>query len=513
MPSFNLSDKYIRLISTAFKRYRKIRKLILRNVDEYISDFLNFQGTPQEREEYLEGKYRPREPKENYIAVLDGKNIVFQVREIALLIGRDSSSVSRMLTNIERSKGWYSRLVSLRHESKSANNNRIYTYSRKIFDLIVDYKEYLYLERIKRAGVADFGAVMSYWNYLKKLSDYEDSAVSRNALKASNESTKESESSEFPKNPPVSWKDVIKIIGSKLFSIKVDMIFALAFAITFGLARRWTGLIPVFAAVSATLLAVCAFMLRHRADRTELIAETGAVMTLLALFWGVNLTMENGIYTPGGTVMNLTSPEPALRLEATRGSSKENPLEFFVNADNEADIKEIFYSINSDAEYKSTGRNFMGSVELWLRPTIRTDIVTINIKYTDITEKEHGPYKFTFDVEKECFNSGKNVLINDPDILFLTEFGNVTAIHTLANDTVKAVHYGINTAKPDRIFIPDVGGNFEAVIDCVIERVNVDVDFVSLYTEFMDGTSSDIHIKETESGRQSVPYDNESISL
>ena len=85
----------------------------------------------------------------------------------------------------------------------------------------------------------------------------------------------------------------------------------------------------------------------------------------------------------------------------------------------------------------------------------------------------------------------------------------MTLIHTLLNDTVRAVHYGINSEKPDRIYIPDFSKDYERyrsnIVDEEISGVYEDVDFVSLYTEFTDGTSSDIHIKYIEGGRRSTP--------
>ena len=279
-------------------------------------------------------------------------------------------------------------------------------------------------------------------------------------------------------------------------------------------------MIPVFAAVPAALLIVFALMLRHRVEHSEVFAEAGAIMTLLTIFWGVNLTMENGIYTPGGTVMNLTLHESAIKLEVTRGEYtawNDTPLVFFVNADNEAEIQEIFYRTGADTKYKSSGRGYTG-VNLWLTPQIKTNIIKLDIKYTDMKDKEHGPYKFTFDVEKERFNSGKNALSNDPDIISFTQRGQMTLIHTLLNDTVRAVHYGINSEKPDRIYLPDFSKDYDRyrsnIVDEVISRVDEDVDFVSLYTEFTDGTSSDIHVKKRR-GQKNIltPSINKAISL
>ena len=504
MPSFKLTAEYMNRIKTTFERYRRIRRLIHKNINDYVTDFMNFRGTPQDRAEYLEARYRLREPKENYITADNNGKILFHVRDIALLTGRDPSSISRTLSQLERSEGWYSRLIPLRHEWKSANNNSIYVYDQEIFDLFMDYREHKYLERIRLAGAVDFAEVVRYWDYLKGLADYEASQTSGNSLKAADNG----ESQSLPEIPPVSWADVVKVIGGKLFSVKADMIFALAFAVTFGLARRWTVLIPVFAAVSGVLLVVCALLLRHRASRAELIAEAGAVMTLLALFWGVNLTMENGIYTPGGTVMNLTSPEPALRLEAMRGEYRgwrQNPLVFFVNADNEADIREIFYRTDSGSEYVSSGSNEAGNVQLLLRPKILSSTITIDLKYIDLDGREHGPVVFKFDVEKARFSSGKSAVINHPDLLFLTQRRDFTIINSFMNDTVKAVHYGINTEKPDRVYVPDFDEGYLGDGAYIVSQER-EVDFVSLYTEFTDGTSTDIVIKQAERGTEYPPF-------
>lgn len=498
MPSFRLTDEYIRRLRSMFTRYRKIRAIITRNVDNYIADFTNFTGTPQERAEYLEGKYRPKAPQESYLAVMAGGNVRFHVRDIAILTGRDQSSTSRLLANLERSEGWYSRLVSLRHEDKSANNNSIYVYDREIFGLIMDYREHMYLERIKRAGAVDFVEVMRFWEYMKQSEVCENDGEGYGVASVNDEG----ETTKLPDIPPVSWKDVMRIIGSKLFSVKADMIFALMFAVTFGLARRWTVLIPVFAAVSATLLIVCMLMLRNRSSRTELFADMGAVCTLLALFWGINLTMENGIYTPGGTVMNLTTPEPGLNITASRGEYRGyrgNPLVFYVDTDNEADIKELFYRADSGS-WQSTGRTEMGNVDFRLHPQITGDKITLEVKYTDTEGKEHGPYSFTFDVAEERFKSGKNAVMNHSDILWLMPRGNMTVINSFMNDTVKAVHYGVNTESPDRVYVPDFDEGYHGDGSYIVDVVYEYVDFVSLYTEFTDGTSSDIHIKESEEG-------------
>lgn len=84
-------------------------------------------------------------------------------------------------------------------------------------------------------------------------------------------------------------------------------------------------------------------------------------------------------------------------------------------------------------------------------------------------------------------------------------------INSFMNDTVKAVHYGINTEIPDRVYVPDFDEGYHGDGDYVVDEIYEDADFVSLYTEFTDGRSSDIHIKYIEGGRRRTPS-NEFIS-
>ena len=46
---------------------------------------------------------------------------------------------------MEREEGWCSKLLALRRTDKAANGLTIYSYSREIFDLIVDRYEEEYL--------------------------------------------------------------------------------------------------------------------------------------------------------------------------------------------------------------------------------------------------------------------------------------------------------------------------------------------------------------------------------
>lgn len=134
-------------------------------------------------------------------------------------------------------------------------------------------------------------------------------------------------------------------------------------------------------------------------------------------------------------------------------------------------------------------------------PEITRNEITLEIKYTDKDGKNHGPYKFDFNVAEERFKSGKYSVMNyTDDVFLLMPEREITIIYAFVNDTVKAVHYGVNTEKPDRVYVPETGGKNDGDDVCIVGRVK-GAEFVSLYTEFTDGTSTDIYIKKTEGGR------------
>ena len=502
LPSFRLSKSAFERLNTMFRRFTKIRELIHRNIDNYINDFVKFHGKPNDRREYLETKYRPLAPKENYLLQeSDSGKVFFQVSDIALLTGRDPSSISRTLTQINASSDWCARLLAIREESRSANNNKIFVYDAKIFDLIMDFREAKYLERFQLHGNSDYQEVLRYWGYMKRLEKVKSQSSHANKIIED-----DSDIQEFtmPDLPNMSWHDVVKIIGKKLFTLRADMIFVMIFGVSFMLVRKWPALIPVLAGMSLTALIACALMLRARTLDTGLAAEIGAVCTLLVLFWGINLTIENAVYTPGGTVFTLKEHEPLITLQPVRVHS-ERPLAFHITAENQDSIKEIFYKIDSERDYKSTGFTWSGTPNLLIEPEKQHGIISINIKCKDFDNKEHEALAFAFDLDKEFFNAAKNLILNEKELIMIKDFGNITKISAVVNDSVKAVAYGINTLKPDRIYeISNVDPTKPLQAESILTLNHASIDYVSAYAVFLDNTSSDIRITKSEGSPLSI---------
>ncbi|MBQ6773696.1 MAG: hypothetical protein IJP48_06485 [Synergistaceae bacterium] len=492
MPSFRLSKESIRKLNLRFKRFKRVRELIHRNITSYINDFMNFQGDSHERREYLERKYKRLAPHENYL-LHDSKSqkILFHVQDIALLTGRDPSSISRTLAKINALDGWCVRLLALRSETKSGNNNKIFVYDSKIFDLIIDFREAKYLERFQLYGNSDYQEVLRYWEYLKQLDELKTQSKSLNRVIED-----ESEIFNAPELPLMSVRDVLKLIGSKLFTIKVDMIFAMTFGICFMFARKWPALIPVFAGVSFTSLISCMIMLRVRAGNANLISDIGALSTLLVVFWGINLTIKNAIYTPGGTFLTLKERTPLITLQAVRASGA-RPLAFHINAENQDTISEIFYKYDSQREYKSTGFTWSGTPILLLEPEKQSGMLNITLKYRDIDNNESEPLAFAFDLEREYFNASKNLILNEENFIMIKRAGEVIKIAAVVNDSVKAVVYGINTRKPNAIHeVGKIDSKYQLKNENILTSQNSSVEYISSYIIFRDNTSSDVRIKK-----------------
>jgi len=492
LPSFRLSPAAFSRLNTMFRRFTKIRELIHKNIDDYISDFMSFQGSPDDRRDYLETKYRPRAPQENYLLQdPDSGKVFFHIEDIALLTGRHPSSISRTLIQINASSGWCARLLAIREETKSANNNKIYVYEAKIFDLLIDFREAKYLERFQRHGNSDYQEVLRYWEYMKRLEEVKSRSAHKNKIIED-----DSDLQEFtmPDLPNMSWHDVVKLIGRKLFTLRADMVFVMIFGVSFMLVRKWPVLIPVLAGMSLAALIACALMLRIRPLDTGLIAEGGAVCTLLVLFWGINLTIENAVYTPGGTVFTLKEYEPSITLRPVRVYGA-RPLAFCITADNQDSIKEIFYRYDSEREYKSTGFTWSGTPNLLIEPEKQHGVISINLKYKDSGNKEHEPLAFAFDLEKELFRAAKNLIMNEKELIIIKNSGSTTKISAVVNDSVKAVAYGLNTNKPDRIHeVSSIDPKYPLKAESILTLNHADISYISAYAIFTDNTSSDVRI-------------------
>ena len=268
-----------------FLEFQNDRDILSEILDDYTADYSQTPGSTLKRQEVLREKYSKRVPKFSHLIWSDDDDLVWwTAADIAIVLGRDKSSVTRTLAAMERSEGWCSKLLALRHTDKAANGLTIYSYSREIFDLIVDRYEEEYLERFAnpRHGThQDITEVKRFWDYLK---------LCRNNSRMHIAGYSEPEDYELPDIPPMNWKDIFSLIWRKIFTVRTGTFFTVIFAVSFELARRWNFTRPFFLAGAAVILGVSAVLIRLRKWRIDVLADLGAGALLFSLLWTAGMT-------------------------------------------------------------------------------------------------------------------------------------------------------------------------------------------------------------------------------
>lgn len=459
-----------------FERFQKARKIVHENMINYLADYRQFNGSTQDRKEFLEREYLPRTPNLNSL-IFSKKNFLWHVEDIVILTGLSQPSISRILSKMKNSSEWFSKLLPLQVEVKSANNNLIYAYNDKIFDLIIDYQEAKCLERFmkpRRGESPDAKEILRYWNYLKiKKCD---------AVAVINE-----ELNEVPDIPPMKLKDILILMFRKMFTAKNLTLSTIIFAFCFELVRRFYFFIHVSIVVSGLLFTACVLLLKFRHGPAGLISETGAVAMLSMVLWGLGLFSDGVIYTPSGAVLTLNDEHLITLVPELEKGRK---IIFAINSDFYDDLKKIYYRNSYDENFKSTGFNHFHYPVLLIEPKKQHGILNIELKYKNTKDKEYGPFKFSFDMEKARIETSKEFIFNRSQWFTVRNSQIIFDINGFdyADDVVDAVVYGFNTENPDKK-IKITPKNSRISIDISSSVKNF--EYVSAYLVFKDGTKSE----------------------
>lgn len=165
MPSFKLNARTMSLMKKEFDRFQNARRIIHENILNYVADYRQFSGGDvQDRKEFLEKEYKSRTPNLNSLIFNENK-ILWHVEDIVIVTGLSQPSISRILSKMSKSDGWNAKILSVRSEIRSANNNLIYGYDEEIFDLIIGWQEEKCLERFinpRRGTPSDKNEVIKY---------------------------------------------------------------------------------------------------------------------------------------------------------------------------------------------------------------------------------------------------------------------------------------------------------------------------------------------------------------
>ena len=501
MPTFKLNKNIISRISAKFDEFQETRICIHKLLHDYVEDYKNFHGSPEDRVEFLKEIYGPRAAKISHLLFDDNdKKIYWHVQDIAIIMGRDTTTIRRTFQAMEREKGWTYRIEELRKPSKSANNNNIYIYHEKIFDLILDHYEEEYLLRFsqprhgKKINAPDMKEIRRFWDYLK-LSKNNTNTINTNIKKIDIDIDEE----EFSEIPPMSFNDVFIFIWRKIFTVKTGIIFSILFAFTFELARKFSVIMPYFLGISFVTFITCVIFLHIRVFRPDIISDIGAVNLLFVFTWGAAIMSDGIIYTPTGAALSIKNNAQKIYLEPEIW--RYGKMNFRICSDSYGNIKKINYRISPDKEFHLTGFNDYNYPDLIIEPEQQHGIINLDVKFTNSDLKESDIFNFEFDLDKERFDLSKKKFLN-PDTSWFS-ISNLAGISRVdffthsdfVDNVVDYIVYGINIDKPDTIFkIPEYSNETSFTI---IKCSNTNIKYISSYLVFTDGTSSDIRRTES----------------
>jgi hypothetical protein len=177
-------------------------------------------------------------------------------------------------------------------------------------------------------------------------------------------------------------------------------------------------------------------------------------------------------------------------------------VSFIVAVEDIREVKEIFYRIEPETEYRSTG--FMPSTNpitglpypnLRIPGSLTPSIVKIDVKYTDSNDTERGPYNFAFDLDRIVLDATKKDLLDSNGMFWIhrseeDEFSHLWLNHYTFNEPARAgiekILYGLNKETPDTEWPPD------STRVTAGERVQ----YISAQVLFKDGTSTDVRVLE-----------------
>ena len=497
MPVFDLPEEVAARLKIKFEEFQQARKKIHELLVAYAADYSHSKGNTLARQESLREKYSKRAPDMNHLVWNDKGEVYWNAPDIAIVMGRNQSSIARTLLNMEREEGWRLRLLALRKSSKAANGLSVFVYHQDIFDLIIDRYEEEYLRRFSeprrgdRDNALDIEEVRRFWNHLKA------GAQAQGLFH-------QDEDEDHCELPPMRWRDALSLIWNKVFTVKTGTITSIVFALCFECTRRWPSIAPWLAVASALVLVLCAASIRFRKAVTLTLSDLGAVALLFLMLWSAGLFSSDGIIrSPGGAIFSIREVEYKISVVPVRWDDSGH-INFNIT-EMPKGAKEFLYRFSPDMEYRSTGATMQSS---YPSPIIENPqlygTINLDVKYIDRSGREHGPWYFSFDIDEERFKLNKRFIlsIKEPWVtvrrIVNTERTFVMLHPTISfprDDTVLAVIYGLNTDTPNQTLMR----NDILALDQssqITYHEDDDIQYVTSYLIFSDGTSSDIRYSE-----------------
>jgi hypothetical protein len=498
--SFKLTPDTMKRLTAQFKAFLSDREKIHALLGDYVADYRSFKGTALARQEYLREKYAARAP--NFTHLLPGVDgeLYWGAADIAILLGRDPTTITRMMRTIE-SGGWRSRLYELRRPSKAG----AFVYQKGIFDLIIDFYEEEYLQRFvaprrgETAGEEEKAEIYRFWNMLKLRAQNDREFFLRDGMA--------DVPVDLPELPPLTLKEILRLIVAKTFNIKMGALFTVLFAFCYELSRRWNFFYLWVPALFAAVLVACVFGIRRGKFNPDHLVNVGAGALLFCFLWLVGVMANDGVvHTPRGPVGAPPASEKSFEKRIAVSPhvlNDDRGVSFIVEVEDIREVKEIFYRVEPQTEYRTTGpmpqtnpATGLPYPNLIIWSGEKRGVAKIDVKYTDLGGAEWGPYGFAFDLDRLFLEATKKSLsdgIPGKDAFWfgVAEDGDITRINLnpysfnmTARAGIEKIMYGLNKETPDAEW-PTDGANV---------TVEKKIQYISAQIFFRDGASTDIKI-------------------
>lgn len=536
---FNLTDDMMQRLRARFLEFKRERDMIHALLNDYIADYRQFDGTSEQRYEYLRRKFSSRVPALSHLIFSQGE-ILWSVNDIAIVLDRHRTTIGRSLEKMEHSSAWRSRLLSTRENSKASSGLNVTVYRKEIFDLLLDLYEEEYLLRFSQPrhgdpeNAPDEIEVRKFWEFLKDAEAYD-------LLSLSDES---GESDEYDEDfddelPPITFGEIMSMIWEKVFRIRNTTICSVIFAIVFELTRRFFGINVWLSIIPFTITILCVLIMFSN-SRLNFWANIGAVSLFFGFLWvsaslsidklspefrdevksqvksEVKSEMKSEIKDEIKVEIKTEaeSIEPKLSLAPTMGRNL--TVAFNIGSNVFDRTREFFYRIRPNENFRSLGKmNLINpdTKEPYAARTIQTDrssgIITIDLKYVDLNENESENFwTFSADLGVELVKLCKQSVLNTPNDyawLFITKYydGNYALrvypplFDAIGRESIQEIYYGLNGESPktriDYAKLSEPGrGNHVFDVYLVTKHAKNDMHSVKSYILFKDGTSSDV---------------------
>ena len=293
------------ILTKKFLLFRDDREKIRRRMENYVLDYPLHETGATRKYELLEEQYSVNTPNLNHLIFSKGGSSLWSARDIAIVLGRNVSSVSRTLKKMYEKTEWAERLTALSVTPENPGRDAVTLYHSEVFDTIVDYFEYGYLERIThpRNGIPmmkeEREAVFTFWRALKKTNNI---TINEYTQTLSLNASRESSFAAIYEN--------LRMIIKHAFSIKMGTFFLLLVAMIYEMSRRYAWFNIVMPILSLlTLISVLIIIPRRKRPTAPWLLDTGAGAVMFCLLW-----MLATIATPDGIMKRLLPSTPLLSM-------------------------------------------------------------------------------------------------------------------------------------------------------------------------------------------------------